>query len=224
MHAKSETHKTLNLALFDFDGTLYPKDSFTGFMFYTLSKQHIVKKGFKILPWIQAYYLRLYPAHAMRSRLFRSMFHGVSASLMHDLSQQYAQKLLKNLDADLLQQLHLHQQRGDHVVLVSASVDLYLTFICDFLQIDLICTQVEINNGVLTGLYRSKDCSSEQKKIRILQKYNLDNYQHIYAYGNSEEDLDMLALADYAFMVGENHALPELKPLQIKQSDIRKPA
>jgi hypothetical protein len=25
-------------------------------------------------------------------------------------------------------------------------------------------------------------------------------------------------------MVGENHALPELKPLQIKQSDIRKPA
>ena len=118
----------------------------------------------------------------------------------------------------------MHQQRGDHVVLVSASVDLYLTFICDFLQIDLICTQVEINNGVLTGLYRSKDCSSEQKKIRILQKYNLDNYQHIYAYGNSEEDLDMLALADYAFMVGENHALPELKPLQIKQSDIRKPA
>ena len=224
MHAKSQTNQTVNLALFDFDGTLYPKDSFTGFIFFTLSKRHIARKGLKILPWIQAYYLRLYPAHAMRPRSFRSMFHGVSASLMHDLSQQYAQKLLKNLDADLLQQLRLHQQRGDHVVLVSASVDLYLTFICDFLQIDLICTQVEINNGVLTGLYRSKDCSSEQKKIRILQKYNLDNYQHIYAYGNSEEDLDMLALADYAFMVGENHALPELKPLQIKQSDIRKPA
>ena len=219
MHAKSETHKTINLALFDFDGTLYPKDSFTGFIFFTLSKRHIVKKGLTILPWIQAYYLRLYPAHAMRSRLFRSMFHGVSASLMHDLSQQYAQKLLKNLDADLLQQLRLHQQRGDHVVLVSASVDLYLTFICDFLQIDLICTQVEINNGVLTGLYRSKDCSSEQKKIRILQKYNLDNYQHIYAYGNSEEDLDMISLADFPYMIGENQPLSELK-----RSNIKKPA
>ena len=96
MHAKSQTNQTVNLALFDFDGTLYPKDSFTGFIFFTLSKRHIARKGLKILPWIQAYYLRLYPAHAMRSRLFRSMFHGVSASLMHDLSQQYAQKLLKN--------------------------------------------------------------------------------------------------------------------------------
>ena len=48
MHATSKTYK--NLALFDFDGTLCKKDSFTGFIFYALSKRHIVKQGFKILP------------------------------------------------------------------------------------------------------------------------------------------------------------------------------
>ena len=211
MHAKSETHKTINLALFDFDGTLYPKDSFTGFIFYTLSKRHIVKKGFKILPWIQAYYLKLYPAHAMRPRLFQSMFKDISANFLQNLAQEYAQQLIQNLDQELLQQLRLHQQNGDRVVLVSASVDLYLVPICKALNIELICTATEIKNGLLTGHYSSEDCSCEQKKLRILQQYNLEDYQYIYAYGNSEEDLDMLSLADHPYMMGENKSLPELK-------------
>ncbi|USA53693.1 HAD-IB family hydrolase [Acinetobacter sp. C32I] len=204
MHAKSETHKTLNLALFDFDGTLYPRDSFTGFIFFALSKRHIVKRGLKILPWIQAYYLRLYPAHAMRPRLFQSMFKDISVDVVEQLAHEYALKLIKRLDQDLLQQLQQHQQRGDHIVLVSASVDLYLTPICEFLNIELICTQTEIKDGLLTGRYRSEDCSREQKKLRILQQYNLADYQAIYAYGNSEEDLDMLSLADYPYMVGRD--------------------
>ena len=215
MHAKSETHKTLNLALFDFDGTLYPKDSFTGFMFYTLSKRHIVKKGFKILPWIQAYYLKLYPAHAMRPRLFQSMFKDISANFLQNLAQEYAQQLIQNLDQELLQQLRLHQQNGDRVVLVSASIDLYLVPICEFLNIELICTATEIKNGLLTGHYSSQDCSCEQKKLRILQKYNLADYGFVYAYGNSEEDLDMLSLADFAYMMGTENPLPELKQKEV---------
>ena len=224
MHAKSETHQTLNLALFDFDGTLYPRDSFTGFIFFVLSKRHIVKKGLKILPWIQAYYLRLYPAHAMRPRLFETMFKAIPIDFVEKLAQEYAQKLIKHLDPDLLQQLQLHQQRGDHVVLVSASIDLYLDSICKLLNIDLICTQTEIKDGVLTGRYRSEDCSCEQKKLRILQKYNLANYQSIYAYGNSEEDLEMLSLADHAYMVGTKQALPSLKGTQLELADMKKPA
>ena len=215
MHAKSETHKTINLALFDFDGTLYPKDSFTGFIFFTLSKRHIVKKGLTILPWIQAYYLRLYPAHAMRPRLFQTMFEGISADVVENLVYEYAKQLVKKLDPDLLQQLYLHQQRGDHIVLVSASVDLYLAPICELLNIELICTETEIRNGILTGRYSSQDCSREQKKLRILQRYNLEDYQYIYAYGNSKEDLDMLSLADHPYMMGQRKSLPELKPREI---------
>ncbi|MFW1953038.1 HAD-IB family hydrolase [Acinetobacter beijerinckii] len=215
MHAKSEKNKTINLALFDFDGTLYPKDSFTGFIFYTLSKRHIVRKGLQILPWIQAYYLSLYPAHSMRPRLFQSMFKNISADFVDKLAEEYAQKIVKNLDPKLFKQLQLHQQKGDQVVLVSASVDLYLKPICNFLNIELICTQTEISSGLLTGNYVSEDCSCEQKKIRILQQYNLDDYQYIYAYGNSEEDLEMLSLADYPYMMGTENSLPAI--IEIKR-------
>ncbi|WP_291371140.1 HAD-IB family hydrolase [Acinetobacter sp. UBA5934] len=208
MYATSQKNK--NLALFDFDGTLCTKDSFTGFIFYALSKRHIVKQGIKILPWIQAYYLNIYPAHAMRSKLFRAMFSHTDVLELQHIAQEYATNLISQLNPRLMKQLKQHQALGDDVVLVSASVDIYLKPICDLLDIDLICTRTEIIDNVYTGQYTTPDCSSEQKKLRILENYHLDDYDVIYAYGNSHEDQEMLAMANYAYMVGGNETIPIL--------------
>ncbi|WP_168407655.1 HAD family hydrolase [Acinetobacter indicus] len=208
MHAKSQKYKTL--ALFDFDGTLYLHDSFTGFIFYALRKRHIVKRGLQILPWIQAYYLNFYPAHRMRPKLYASMFKNSDAEEILKLAQDYAQQLIFKLNPKLLEQLIQHQELGHEVVLVSASLDLYLKPVCSYLNIDLICSEVEIKAGKITGFYQTPDCSNQQKKIRILEKYNLDNYAEIYAYGNSKEDVDMLNLATYSYMVRTDQVLPKI--------------
>ncbi|OTG66114.1 phosphoserine phosphatase [Acinetobacter sp. ANC 4470] len=208
MYATSKKNK--NLALFDFDGTLCAKDSFTGFIFYALSKRHIVKQGIKILPWIQAYYLNVYPAYAMRSKLFRAMFTHADAPELQQLALEYATSLMSQLNPSLLKQLKQHQALGHDVVLVSASVDIYLEPICRLLNIDLICTQTEQVNNLYTGQYTTADCSSEQKRQRILDNYPLEDYTVVYAYGNSHEDKEMLALADHAYMIGVNKTLPLL--------------
>ncbi len=202
--------KNINLALFDFDGTLCKKDSFTGFIFYALSKRHIVKQGLKILPWIQAYYLNIYPANAMRVKIFNAMFKDLKASEIQDIAEEYAYQVMGQLDVKIYQQLLAHQEQGDDIILVSASIDIYLEIICHLLNINLICTGTEIIDGKYSGHYSTPDCSSEQKKIRILEQYNIDQYQKIYAYGNSEEDLDMLSLADFKYMVGEDRVLPHI--------------
>lgn len=209
MYAKSEKNK--NLALFDFDGTLCSKDSFTGFIFYALSKRHIVKQGIKLIPWIQAYYLNIYPPSAMRSKLFKAMFSNMSACEILDIALEYSHHLRKYLSPELYQQLLVHQNNNDDVVIVSASIDIYLSDIAQLLNVDLICTEAEIKNNRLSGFFATPDCSSEQKKIRILEKYNLDQYDAIYAYGNSKEDLDMLSLADYSYMVGDKYPLPRIE-------------
>lgn len=208
MHATRKTNKSL--ALFDFDGTLCKKDSFTGFIFFALSKRHIVKQVIKTLPWIQAYYLNIYPPDAMRVKLFKAMFTDINASEILSLAEEYAQQLMQQLDPKLYQQFLKHKYNQDHIVLVSASIDLYLQSVCKILEIDLICTETEIVAGKVTGHYTSPDCSSEQKRLRILEKYDLNQYQSIYAYGNSVEDLEMLSLADYKFMVGEDQIFPPL--------------
>lgn len=202
--------KNQNLALFDFDGTLCKKDSFTGFIFYALSKRHIVKQGIKILPWIQAYYLNVYPAHSMRCKLFNAMFSDSNVNEIQNLAYEYALKLMSQLNQELYQQLLKHQHQGDDVVIVSASIDLYLEEVCRLLNADLICTETEIIQQQLTGRYSTPDCSCEQKRIRVLEKYNLQHYQHVYAYGNSSEDTELLSLADFKYMVGKDTKLPSL--------------
>ncbi|MFZ7812704.1 HAD family hydrolase [Acinetobacter lwoffii] len=211
MHAQNQKPKTL--VLFDFDGTLYLHDSFTGFIFYALRKRHIVKRGLQILPWIQAYYLKLYPAHHMRPKLYVSMFKDSDAEEILHLAQDYAQQLMLKLNPKLLEQLRQHQELGHKVVLVSASLDLYLKPVCSYLNIDLICSEVEIKAGKMTGFYQTPDCSNTQKKIRILEKYNLDNYAEIYAYGNSEEDEEMLSLAHQRYLEGHDKQLPKINIL-----------
>ena len=102
MYATSETNKTIkNLALFDFDGTLCSKDSFTGFIFYALSKRHIVKQGLKILPWIQAYYLNFIQP-MLCAKLFRSMFRDTPAIELQRLGEEYAQELVSALSPEIL--------------------------------------------------------------------------------------------------------------------------
>lgn len=213
MYAQSS--KNTNLVFFDFDGTLCAKDSFTGFIFYALRKRHIVKQSIKILPWIQAYYLNIYPADSMRPKLFKAMFSDMNVSELQQLAEDYSRRLLQDaLDEKLYTQFLKHQKNGDTIVIVSASVDLYLKPIAELLDADLICTETQIEFGRFSGAYSTPDCSSEQKKSRILEKYNLDQYNYIYAYGNSKEDLEMLSLADFTYMVGETEGLP---PIQIQK-------
>lgn len=208
MHATCQAHK--NLALFDFDGTLYDKDSFTGFIFYVHSKRHIALQGLKVLPYIQSYYLGFYPAYHMRPKLFQAMFKQAEVIEIEAHAKQYAEHLIKGLNPALYTQLKQHQTLGDDVVLVSASVDIYLKYVCEILSIDLICTQVEHNTQRYTGRYLTADCSCEHKAQRIKEKYELDSYHVIYAYGNSIEDAEMLALANFTYLAGTDLVLPNL--------------
>lgn len=215
MHATGETDK--NLALFDFDGTLCNTDSFTGFIFYSLKKRHILKQGIKVLPFIKAYCLNLYPAHYMRPKLFAAMFSNMAIAEFNDIADHYALRLLDQLNPDIYQQLLKHQRNGDDVVLVSASLNLYLRPFCEQLNIDLVCTEIEVEQQYMTGRLNTPDCSAEQKRLRVLEKYNPEDYQKIYAYGNSKEDLAMFKLADYCFMVGQDSELPLIHPHTDKQ-------
>ncbi|SDB87678.1 HAD-superfamily subfamily IB hydrolase, TIGR01490 [Acinetobacter boissieri] len=193
-----------SLALFDFDGTLYLKDSFTGFIFYTFKARYVLKTGLSILPWINHYYLGLYSADKMRKKLFYNMFSGQSLDHVQHDAMSYTDVLQKYLNPQLLAQLKQHQALGHDVVIVSASVDIYLKPLCDRLKVDLISSEVDSKNGQLTGFYKTPDCSGLEKKRRVEQRYDLNTYSQIYAYGNTLEDVAMLSLATQPYMYGQD--------------------
>lgn len=80
-------------------------------------------------------------------------------------------------------------------MIVSASLEIYLSDWCKKLEVELISTQLEVENGTLTGRYCRGDCSGNEKRRRILERYKIDEYAVVYAYGDTHEDKEMLSMA-----------------------------
>ena len=87
-----------------------------------------------------------------------------------------------------------HKQRGDTVVVVSASLDVYLSAWCRSLGLDLICSELDDRDGVLTGRYRFGDCTGAEKARRVVERYDISRYAVVHAYGDTSEDRALLAL------------------------------
>ncbi|MFP3361972.1 hypothetical protein R0K17_32220, partial [Planococcus sp. SIMBA_143] len=49
------------------------------------------------------------------------------------------------------------------------------------------------------ALRQESDYDGIKKVERIREVIDLDEYEHVYAYGDTEEDIDILNLADYKY-------------------------
>jgi phosphatidylglycerophosphatase C len=53
-----------------------------------------------------------------------------------------------------------------------------------------------VKDGRVTGRFLTKNCSGKEKVRRIAERYDLESFDHIYAYGDTPGDKAMLDLAD----------------------------
>lgn len=60
---------------------------------------------------------------------------------------------------------------------------------------ELICSSLQQENGVLTGRYEGRQCVLAEKARRVRERYDLQSFDEIYAYGDTPEDRDLLGLA-----------------------------
>ena len=100
---------------------------------------------------------------------------------------------------DAIKKIEWHKSEGHQVVLVSASVAYWLSpFAADY-ELDLICTKVKIVDGVCLGELDGLNCFGPEKVRRIKEKYNLNEFDQVYAYGDTRGDKEMLEMADLGF-------------------------
>ncbi len=189
-----------NLALFDFDGTITSKDTFTPFIFHAVEPTRMAVGKVVLSPLIAAYKLGFLSASLMRRSIVRFGFRGRRCVDVQAAGLQYSRsRLARVVRGKALERIRWHQAQGDVVVVVSASLDVYLADWCRELGVELICTELEERQGVLTGRYRDGDCSGGEKARRIRQRYDLKSFGAIYAYGDTTEDEAMLALASQRY-------------------------
>jgi HAD superfamily hydrolase (TIGR01490 family) len=186
----------MNLALFDFDGTITFGDTFTPFLYFAVESKRLAAGKVVLAPIVAAYKLGIISASKGRANAAAFGFRGRREDDIRLVAAKYAREVIPGvINPNALDRINWHKAQGDIVVVVSASLDVYLAHWCHQMSLDVICTELETKNGILTGKYRNGDCTGKEKCRRILEKYNLRDYPVIYAYGDSEEDRDMLSLA-----------------------------
>lgn len=183
----------MNLALFDFDGTITSRDTFKPFLYFAAPRR--VAFAALLAPLVAAHRAGWVPTTRLRAAGAYVAFRGRGERELTELGAGYAQTLPALVRPEALDKIRWHQAEGDTVVVVSASLHPYLSVWCRTVGVELICTELEVRGGRLTGRYRGGDCTGHEKARRVRERYELARYPIIYAYGDTPEDAELLGLA-----------------------------
>ena len=181
---------------FDFDGTLTTRDSFLEFIRYACGNWALCKGILRYSPLLVLMKLGLYPNWKAKQKVFAYFFKGMP---LKDFAQQgrlFAldrQHLLRPQGVDMVKQA---QAEDAEVLIVSASIDHWVQPF--FPEVKVVGTQVEVEEGCLTGRFLTKNCYGQEKVNRILALYPHRNEYELIAFGDSAGDKELLAFADEA--------------------------
>ena len=128
-HARGNSNREsrLRLALFDFDGTITNKDSWTAFLRFSATRQRLVAATILLSPLIIGYKLGWISGRRGRPIAARFSFYGSDAAVVRAKGRTFAREILPAMmRRRALERIAWHRQQGDTVVVVSASLDVYL--------------------------------------------------------------------------------------------------
>lgn len=149
-----------------------------------------------LLPSLIALKTRLLSAQQAKEKLLTNFFGGMHTKSFDALCTKFnEQKMPRLLRKNAVDKITEHRSKGHEVVLVSASAENWILPFCNENGLKCICTKLEVVNDCITGKLNGLNCNGTEKANRIRAAYNLSSYQHIYVYGDSSGDAEMLQLA-----------------------------
>jgi HAD superfamily hydrolase (TIGR01490 family) len=189
------------IAFFDFDGTITTKDTLLEIIKYS----HGVNKfrfGFYVMNIFNlvAYKMGLISNHRAKEKVLGHFYRKYTAAQFQKMADAFAATQIPALiRPKALGEIKKLKENGAEVVIVSASAENWLKDWCRSLNVQLIGTQLEVENDRITGRINGRNCHGEEKVARIKAKYNLADYREIYCYGDTSGDKPMLAIGTKRF-------------------------
>jgi phosphatidylglycerophosphatase C len=189
------------LVAFDFDGTLTWQDSFLAFLSWRFGVLRYGVGMARMTPSAIAW-LKDRDRTALKRALVRQFLVGLDTAVVGDSAKRFAatkgQSLLR---PDAVRRWRRWQAQGARLLIVTASPELVVAPFAHGLGAHaLIGTQLAVDSaGRLTGELEGRNCRGLEKVARIKALFGSGARLEA-AYGDSDGDLEMLALADEAGM------------------------
>jgi phosphatidylglycerophosphatase C len=202
------------IALFDLDGTLTRRDTLFPYLVgFGVRRPLRLLRLFARLPGALFHY-----AFSGRDRgqlkeaLITASLQGVTRAEIARWNDRFVPRLLdKGMLPQALRQAATHRARGDYLVLMSASPDLYVPAIARALGFnETICTAVRWDGMSLNGELLTPNRHGEEKLNCVLALRQRHADVPITAYGNSASDLPHLGACEHPYLVnGDPEAVRE---------------
>lgn len=176
--------------------TITSNDSYGRFLRRIATPRQRSHARWTIGPWLAGYRLGLVSAAQLRRRATQAAFAGRDAAEIAHRGECFARdELPAMLRPDMMQRIDRHRAQGHRLVLVSASLDLYLAPWCRLHGMELLCNRLDARDGQLTGRYNGHDIGTDKAEAIRAHCGDLSRHARIHAHGDSREDRPMLALA-----------------------------
>lgn len=189
-------HVTKRLVLFDFDGTITTKDTFLEFIrFYHGTPKFLA--GFAAAsPWLVAMKLKMYQNYEAKQRVLKWFFSGEDAEVFNRKCLEFSEQVVPSLiRPGAIAEIEKHRNANATVAVISASAENWVRPWCEKNNLGCLATQLEVVNGKISGRISGFNCYGPEKERRIRECYPIDEFDEIFAYGDSRGDLEMMALA-----------------------------
>jgi phosphatidylglycerophosphatase C len=188
------------IAFFDFDGTITTKDSLLEIIKFLKGRTAYYAGILLNMHWFMAYQIKLISAGLLKEKVLSYFFSGTPENIFQEQCDLFAERDLPGfIRKGAIAEMDRLQKEGFELVIVSASAENWIRGFAKRLSLELIATILEVKNGLITGKLEGKNCSGEQKVIRIQERWDLTGYEEIYVYGDTPADKPMMALATRSF-------------------------
>jgi phosphatidylglycerophosphatase C len=194
------------VACFDVDGTLSTRDNFLPFLRIVAGTRDLARAIAAAAPALAAARRDASQRDVAKAIVLRGTVAGRSDAYLRDLGARYARLVVaEHLAPDVVARFDEHRAQGHEVVLVSASLHVYLDPIAELLGADaVLATALEVDaDGRCTGEIAGANVRGIEK-VRRLDAWLDGREVVIHAYGDSAGDDELLARAHHGTRVKGN--------------------
>jgi len=188
------------LVLIDFDGTITTRDTLFELIRYQKGNVAFYLGLFILSPIFFLYKLKILPNWRAKEIVLTYFFKNTQVDEFQQKCDLFSKhKIPPLVKPKALKTIQEYKRSGDHIAVITASLENWVQVWCQDMDIDLIGTQIVTNDGVVTGKIKGKNCYGIEKANRVKSKYNLEDFREIHAYGDSAGDQEMLEMADHRY-------------------------
>lgn len=179
-------------AFYDLDHTILDGNSATHLVQEAHKRGVMTERQYRHAIWLSILYkLNVGEPTKMIDRML-SWLKGVEEASIMKLSQDIFDHIIKEtIRPEILETIREHRAKRAAVILLSSATTPICQPVSQYMELDdMICTQLEVENGILTGHTRGKLVYGQEKKVRMLaycQKKGFEP-QEAWYYGDSHTD------------------------------------